>query len=36
MVRLIVAGSPAEIEAGFRRLFAGFLEYLLERFRRQT
>ncbi len=32
MVRLILEGTPREIEAGFRRAFTGFLDYVLERF----
>src|SRR6185503_10425466 len=32
MVTLILDGSEREIEAGFRKAFAGFLEYVLARF----
>jgi DNA-binding GntR family transcriptional regulator len=32
MVALILEGSPGEIEAGFRKAFAGFLDYVLARF----
>lgn len=32
MVRLILEGSDREIEAGFRKAFAGFLDYVLARF----
>lgn len=32
MVRLILEGSDREIEAGFRKIFAGFLGYVLVRF----
>jgi DNA-binding GntR family transcriptional regulator len=32
MVRLILEGSEREIEAGFRKAFAGFLDYVLARF----
>lgn len=32
MVRLILEGSEREIEAGFRKTFAGFLDYVLVRF----
>jgi len=32
MVRLILEGSDREIEAGFKKAFAGFLEYVLARF----
>jgi DNA-binding GntR family transcriptional regulator len=32
MVRLILEGTEREIEAGFRKAFAGFLEYVLVRF----
>src|SRR5262245_9446307 len=31
MARLVLEGTPAEIDAGYRKLFAGFLSYLLER-----
>jgi DNA-binding GntR family transcriptional regulator len=33
MVRLILEGPDAEIDQGFRRAFAAFRDYLLERFR---
>jgi len=32
MVKLILEGTDKEIEAGFRKAFAGFLEYVLVRF----
>jgi len=32
MVKLILEGSDREIEAGFRKAFAGFLDYVLVRF----
>jgi len=32
LVKLILEGSEREIEAGFRKAFAGFLEYVLVRF----
>jgi DNA-binding GntR family transcriptional regulator len=32
LLRLVLEGSPGEIEAGFRRSFASFLAYVLERF----
>ena len=32
MVKLILEGSDREIEAGFKKAFAGFLEYVLVRF----
>lgn len=32
MVKLILEGTDREIEAGFRKAFAGFLEYVLARF----
>ena len=32
MVRLILEGSEREIEAGFHKAFAGFLDYVLARF----
>jgi DNA-binding GntR family transcriptional regulator len=32
MVRLILEGSDREIEAGFKKVFAGFLDYVLARF----
>ena len=32
MVRLILEGTEREIEAGFRKAFAGFLDYVLVRF----
>lgn len=32
MTRLILEGTPAEIDAGYRKVFGGFLEYLLRRF----
>ena len=32
MVRLVLEGTEKEIEAGFRKAFAGFLEYVLGRF----
>ncbi len=33
MVRLILEGNDRDIDAGFKRAFAAFLEYVLERFR---
>lgn len=35
MVRLVIEGTEAEIEAGFARSFKAFLDYVLERFRSQ-
>ena len=35
MVKLIFEGTDREIEAGFRKAFAGFLDYVLVRFREQ-
>jgi len=35
MVKLILEGTEREIEAGFRKAFAGFLDYVLVRFREQ-
>lgn len=35
MVRLVLEGTEAEIEAGFSRSFKAFLDYVLERFRSQ-
>lgn len=32
IVKLVLEGSEGEIEAGFRKIFAGFLEYVLARF----
>lgn len=32
IVRLVLEGGEAEIEAGFRKIFAGFLDYVLARF----
>ncbi len=32
IVKLVLDGSDAEIEAGFRKIFAGFLDYVLARF----
>jgi DNA-binding GntR family transcriptional regulator len=32
LVRLILEGSDREIEAGFKKVFAGFLDYVLARF----
>jgi DNA-binding GntR family transcriptional regulator len=32
LVRLVLEGSEREIEAGFRKVFAGFLDYVLVRF----
>jgi DNA-binding GntR family transcriptional regulator len=32
LARLVLEGSDREIEAGFRKAFAGFLEYVLARF----
>lgn len=32
IVKLVLEGSEAEIEAGFRKIFAGFLDYVLARF----
>ncbi|MBV8878854.1 MAG: GntR family transcriptional regulator [Planctomycetaceae bacterium] len=32
MVRLVLEGSDREIEAGFKKAFAGFLDYVLVRF----
>jgi DNA-binding GntR family transcriptional regulator len=36
MVRLILEGSEREIEAGFRKAFDGFLDYVLVRFSEKT
>jgi hypothetical protein len=35
LLKLIFEGTDREIEAGFKKAFAGFLDYVLVRFREQ-